>query len=227
MKKFTVLCLLLGSLRASGDLVLVEQIVEPRLLPQTITITVKGDKLRKDLPNNISIIDDLATGDSLRINHAAKVFKKISMKDAQEAIAQLHHSASITPAKPPAIVDTGKSEKVDGHDAEIYTASTPAATYVYWVTKDYPDYAVVREEMKKLRELGKTLDKANNLSPDDSQLDGIVIKSQSLSAAGKLTTITLVSAKAKPVDDSEFRIPDGYTEIITRPMEPIPDAPAQ
>lgn len=227
MKKLALVVLLLVSLRASGDFVVVEQITEARRQPETITIKVKGDKCRKDLPNRTSAIYDVSTGDVIRIDHASKHFKRISGKTVQAAEKIFQDESGGRPAGPPRFVDTGKTEKVDGHVAEIYTAATPGATYTFWVTKDYPDYASLSAEMKKFRERHGAPEEAGDLSPDASQLDGIVIKTQSLTAGGELTTIRLISAKTETLEDSEFQPPAGYEEVNPQPAQPVPGQPAQ
>lgn len=223
MKKFAAACLLLLSLRASGDFVVVYQISEPRRPMQTVTIEVKGDKCRQDFSKKASVIYDLTTGDSIRINHAAKSFTKVSLKQVEAAMEFMRKNAAAAPPPPPKIVDTGRSEKVDGRDAEIYTAATSSASYTFWVTKDYPDYAEVNDKLKRLRERGGAPDTADNLSSAALQFDGIVIQSESLSASGSSTVIKLVSVKAEALDDSEFRVPEGYTDDTPPPLaQPVP-----
>jgi hypothetical protein len=225
MRKLSVICLLLAALQARGDVVVVEQITEARMQPQTITLKIKGDKYRKDFSNGTSAIYDMTTGDTIRIDHQKKTFRKLSGKEVAAAIEGYQRMSGAKPAAPPKIVDTGKMEKVDGHDAEVYTAAAPGSTYTYWLTKDYPDFASVNEEMKKFQERSDIFDKSESLASEASELDGIVVKSQSLSSGGEVTTITLISAKVQAIDDSEFQAPQGYTEIFEPPPRPIP-APA-
>jgi hypothetical protein len=213
MKKIAVICLLLVSLRARGDLVVVEETVAFREAPSTMTIKIKGDKCREDFSDRTSIIYDLSTGDSIRIAHATMSYKRISAKQEETIINALKQEGASMPEKPPKIVDTGKTEKVNGHDAEIYTAHTPAATFTYWVTKDYPDYAALRDEMKKFQSRSDAMNKTGYLLPDPTQLDGLVVKSTRLSSAGSATIVTLVSAKIQALDDVEFKPPAGYKEI--------------
>ncbi len=128
------------------------------------------------------------------------------------------------PATQPQIVDTGKTEKVGDYTAEIYTAETPAAKFTFWITKDYPDYAAVNAELKKLRTMEGKL--TGNLYPDFAKTDGVTIKFTVLLNTGKLTTTTLTSAKVQPVDDAEFQLPGDYTEIqpaaATTAPSPLP-----
>ena len=205
----------------------VEQTTEQRRQPQTVVLKIKGDKYRKDFPNGTSAIYDLSTGDTIRIDHAAKTFRKLSGKEVREALADNQQKSGQPPPKPPKITDTGTSGKVDGHDAEIYTASAAGAIFTYWVAKDYPDMAAVSAEMKKFRDKSDAFSKANNIPVDPSQIDGIILKSESLSAGGGATTITLLSAKVQVVDDSEFVVPEGYKEVVPPPARPIPRAATQ
>ena len=213
MKKIAVICLLLVSLRASGDLVVVEQSVVSRHQPQTITVKTKGDKCRIDYTDRLSYIYNLATGDSIRVDHSLKTFVKVSASQLQALKKALEVEGGATTAKPPKIVDTGKSEKLNGYDAEIYTAQTPAATYTFWVVKDYPGYAALNEEIKKIQAQDDVLGQMSDLSLELPNFDGMLIQSEKLSSSGQLTAITLVSAKIRQVDDVEFQPPAGYKDV--------------
>lgn len=215
MKKIAIICLLLASLHTRGDVVIVEQTVVPRMPAQNTITKIKGNKFRKDFPNRISAIYDLDSGGSIRIDHQMKSFKRISRSQGEALTKILDKIGGPTPAAPPAMVDTGKTENVNGHETEVYTAAMPSATYTYWVAKDYPDYAAMNEETKKLREWSEAMNKEDNLSPDLSKLDGMVVKSERVSAGGEVTTITLISAKIQPLDDQEFQPPAGYTEVLS------------
>lgn len=230
VKKLVLLSLLLASLHARADLVITLQTAEPRFDPQTITIKIKGDKYRTDISQKFSSIADLVSDDIIVINHAAKTYWKIPgarIKAQNAPVREVDPKAPVAPATAPALIDTGKTEKIGDYDAEVYTAHNAYATYTYWVTKDYPDYALVSEELKKIQAMNAGLNKTDPFSPDLSKLDGLVLKFQQMSASGKSTTTTLVSAKIQPVDEAELHAPDGYTETSGPGQPAVTPAPAQ
>ncbi len=216
MKKTAlILCLVLCSLCANADFVVVEQIAATRQHALTITTKVKGGKCRKDYSNNTSVIYDLATGDSVRIDHAAKTYRITTGKEVAGVTEAFEKKVGTKPPRMPAVTDTGKTEKVNGHDAEVYTATSGELSYTFWVAKEYPDYAALRDEIKKFN----ARNPGTGVSAGAPQLDGIVLKSESLSDAGSVTTITLLSAKVQDVDDSEFKPPAGYQDVSSQPEQ--------
>jgi hypothetical protein len=229
-----VLSLLLAALPARADLVITLQTVEPRFAPQIITIKAKDDKYRTDVSQNLSSISDLVSDDVIIINHAEKTYRKISGARIRSQNAPPHDVDPMlpkAPATPPQPTDTGKSEKIGDYTVEIYTAHNIYATYTYWVTKDYPDYAVISNVLKKIQARNTDMNKADTSTPDLSNLDGLVLKFQVITGAGKSSTTTLLSAKIQPVAEDEFHVPEGYTETSERAqpdiVTPATPSPAQ
>lgn len=80
----------------------------------------------------------------------------------------------------------------------------------YWISKDVPHYAILREFLRKMQSAQKSVAPE---SPDLSKIDGVVVKSEVVSEIrGKTSslTTTLVTVRKEPVADAEFQIPDGY-----------------
>ncbi|HWB59294.1 MAG TPA: DUF4412 domain-containing protein [Chthoniobacteraceae bacterium] len=221
-----IACIFAALLQARGDLVMVQK-TEVDGKPLTITTKIHDGKLRTDVTQGdsptpvTSTIFDLATGDSISINHRTKQFTKIT---AAQMLAKKEMAlAALADAAQPA--DTGKKEKVGDYEAEIFTTENTNAKYTYWISKDYPDAAAVKAEMKKVQAMQTTFLHA----PDLSKLDGVVVKNEvRLKGAGPSDApplaVTLVSAKVQPVDESEFQPPVGYAE--TDPPPPPPAVPA-
>ena len=217
MKKIVILCLFISIIQARADMVITESVASVGQT-QTMTLKIKGDKVRTDISEQLSTIMDTASGDLITIMHAQKSYMKISGSKSKELIEQMKKlqgqtDAADTPAEKPKLVDTGKSEKVNDYNAEIYTSQTPTMKITLWVTKDFPNYAAVSEQMKKLQAdiLGK-LGSAANGTPDISGLQGLPVKTQ-YEINGNTVTVTILSAKEQPVDDAEMTVPSGYTEM--------------
>ena len=210
MKKILLLCLLLPSLCLHADMVITESV---ELGGRTVntTMKIKGDKIRVDGNPLMSTILDTSTGDSIQIIHQQKSYVKISGSQMKAMTEQMKKIQAQAPsAAKPSPVDTGKSEKVGNFNAEIYTMDAGTAQYTLWVTKDIPNYAVLKEQLNKFRTMSKG--GAAAAAPEFSELDGVSVKTQ-IVARGKTITITILSAVETPVDDAEMAPPAGYTEI--------------
>ena len=206
MKKIAILLLFLSSLRSYADTVISESL-ESHGRNITMTLKIKGDKIRIDASPMVSIIMDITTGDSLSIIHPQKSYMKISGAQ-QKAIIDLMKKSS-TPAEKPNIVDTGKSEKVGNFNAEIYTLNTPTSNLTLWITKDIPNDVV--EKLRQFQKM-KPTGAAGVFAPDTSDLPGIPVKTQIVKGAETIT-ITILSVEEKAIDDADMAPPAGYKEI--------------
>jgi len=224
MKKFLLplLCLLLGPVCARADMVITETMDGGAGQAQTLTVKIKGDKVRTDVGEQMSTIMDTVSGDTITLIHAQKSYMKLSSAKTKALMEQMKKMQGQTtpdvPAAKPKFVDTGKSEKVNNYNAEIYTAEMPTMKLTFWVTKEFPNYAAVTAAMKKLQNsvLSKLGPDANG-APDTSDLPGLPIKTQIVND-GQTITITIVSAKDQPVDDADMGPPAGYTEMALPEM---------
>lgn len=221
MKKFLLLCLLLSPVSMRADMVIIET-MDGGGQVQNLTLKIKGDKVRTDVSEQMSTIMDTASGDTITLIHAQKSYMKLSSAKTKALMEQMKKMQGQTtpdaPVEKPKFVDTGKSEKVNNYNAEIYTAEMPTMKLTFWVTKEFPNYAAVMESMKKLQNsvLSK-LGPDSNGAPDTSDLPGLPIKTQVVSN-GQTVTITIVSAKDQAVDAAEMVPPAGYTEMALPDM---------
>ena len=218
MKKYAALCLILASLQARADLVITQQ-VDTGGQVQTNTMKIKGNLVCTEGATHGTIIDT-NNGDLIIIDNAQKTYMKINgiqRKELEEKMQALTHSTGAAPnAERPKLVDTGRKEKVNGYDAEIYTAESPLFKFTYWVSSDYPNAAALHQQMKQLEQsVQNSIGSALKNVPDTSTLDGIILKTQTV-AGGRTITTTLLSIKDTPVDDADFQVPAGYTEKAMR-----------
>ncbi len=236
-----ILCLFLAALHARADVIIVET-MKNGSQTATITTKIKGDKSRTDIssqsadpanPSNpgdsthTSIIADLATGDIITLVHESKNFVKFSPDKTKGLVDDLQKSKANVLASPK-IVDTGRAEKVGDYATEIYTAETQGAKYTYWVTKNFPDFASLQEQMRKFQirqtDLKRRFGMKDDLSPDIWTLDGMAVKTEILNDKNETTVMAIVSARNQPIDDADFKIPADYTEM-EQPQPP--GGPAQ
>ena len=215
---FISLALVFAVGTARADFV-IKQKVESPMMSGEVTMQIKGDKVRTDMPfglmgmGSMSTIADLNTGDTVMLMHKHKAAAKISGAQLKEQMAavkkQVEKAAVAGAAKPQA---TGKTEKVGDYNSEIYTwASTNGMKMTLWVAKDFPNYKQIQEQLKKLSELSP-FGMGKSMGPDENTLPGMVVKREMESLGQKITT-TLISAKEEPVDLAVFEVPKDYTDM--------------
>jgi len=186
--------------------------------------------IRTDIAARMSSITDTGSGDVVMILHEQKTYVKISAaqtKELMEKMQVLHPElAKAQAGERPKPVDTGKKEKVNDYDTEIYTAASPTMKFTYWVSKDFPNAAAVQLQMRKLQDSMQNRIGNMNSIPDTTGLPGLPLKVEMVANA-HTTTTTVVSVKEAAVDDSDFLLPAGYTEQhIPGINAPAPSAPA-
>ena len=159
----------------------------------------------------MSVIEDGNTGDSVTLMPEQKTYTKNVNRQNTKA-------ASVALSEP---LDTGKSEKVGGYDAEIYTWSAPrqywigtnGTTEVLWIAKDFPDYDKILPYFTQYEQANESA--MGNGRPKASSLPGMVVKLEMTTKMPQFTqtfTTKLLSAKEEPVDLAIFEVPNDYTE---------------
>jgi hypothetical protein len=187
--------------------VTVVQTLDSAMMKGEMVMKVKGDKARTDMPagmmGNMTVLMDVKAGESITLMHGPKMMLRMKTGDAMAAAAAAVDATKIQ--KPKA---TGQTEKVGAWDAEIFEAETGMGPARMWVAKDFPNYAAVQKELKRISEAttkGKTFD------PSNFDMGGMVVKSEMSSPVGKIIS-TLVRVDTKSLDAREFEVPQGYTE---------------
>ena len=218
-----LLSLALSLTAARADLVL-QQNIESAMMNGTVTTQIKGNRIRLDMPASpqgaMSTIMDLNSGDSVTLLHQQKMAMKVSGAEIKQLAQNMKARSGGTNA-PAVFHDTGKTEKVDNYDAEIYNWSSPdGANQTVWVAKNYPNYSRIKTQMDKLNE-SPIARLSKGSAPDISSLPGMVVKTQT-EMNGQKVTSTLVSVKEQPVDDSVFETPKGYQEMTPPAGGPAP-----
>jgi hypothetical protein len=227
MHKYLFICLtLLGSLTASRADLALQQKADDGKHFRDLSILLHGDKMRLDVErgtNAIFVIVDLGTRDSLTLMPATKTYIKRTGTELKQ-LAETRRKAAGTnaldmDALPVPAVPTGKTEKIDGLDTEIYTWSGGhKLEETLWVAKDYPNYKLIQPELAKVDAYNR--DGAHrNGQPEMGRLPGMVVRVV-VSADGEKGTNTLVSAKVDPLDAALFELPADYTAYKATPLKP-------
>jgi hypothetical protein len=184
-----------------------------------MTVKVKGDKVRMDMPNGrlgeITSILDTKTGDTLQLVHSAKAAMKMSGEAAKKMILSAREKAGMKDVEPAAIKATGETEKIGDYDCEIYTWTNGSTTKKYWVAKNYPQAAGLKELEKQMHNgfLGGVQG-----GPDTTTLPGPAIKTES-TVAGMTTRTQITSVKEQDLSPDDFKMPEGY-ELMDPPAAP-------
>lgn len=183
-----------------------------------LTLRIKGDKARADISPQITMITDLATGDTVSLNHNAKTMVRIP---GTEATKMRELSAGLKPgAEPPKLTPTQRKEKVDNRDCEIFTWKVGELEVTDWIDPNYADWKVVLGELLRFQNAGLA-NSAQPLMPPLDQFPGMVMKRE-MNHKGTKTTSTLLSVKTDAIDAQIFQTPEGYKE---QPAPKLPEAP--
>ena len=213
MRPLAALLLSLACSRA--DLVLVQQ-VEGGGQSGKQTIRIKGGQSRADLADSMSLITDGASGDAFALRHADKTFVKISPAQGKALLEQFAKRRGNAP--PPALKPAGKTEKVGDYDCDIFTCDLGGLTVTYWLAKNFPDYAVIQEQLAAVQSGALALG-TQGLLPDPKKFPGMTMKTE-MDLGGKKVATTTVSVKQEAVDPYLFKVPGNYKE--TPLIEPKP-----
>jgi len=204
--------LLAVAIAARADLVLEQQFSDANRT-RTAILKLHDSKMRLDQPDvAMSVIVDLNTRDSYTLLTTNKTFlNRFGSEIRWEMSEEKKYSHGTNDLDWPAApaVDTGRSEKVNGRETEVFTWSgAHGVTETLWVDKAFPNYDAIRAELAKM-DWFNDAGPHRNAQPPLSRLPGMVVKSVSASH-GRLTTNTLVSVKLKPVDPALFEVPADY-----------------
>ena len=225
MKPTLLLIPLLATLAAARADLVIEQKMESAFQNGNMTMKVKGEKIRTDMEAGpagaISSIMDLATGDSVTLMHAQKMAMKTSGTQTKQMVEAMKKQLGAavdgkTPASKP--TDTGKSEKVGNYNAEIYTWTNPTGTYTFWVAKDFPNYAKIKDQLDKVNKAASA-GMGQGMGPDYGALPGMTVKAL-IEMAGQKITTTLVSVKEETVDAALFDAPKDYQQMAQPGLPP-------
>lgn len=222
---FIFLVLLSLGVAARADFV-IQQKVEGGLQNGTMTMKIKGDKVRVDMgtgpAGDVSSILNLNTGDSTVLMHQQKMAMNMPAARLKQTMERMKNQDGNTNAVPPKLEDAGKNEMIGGYNAEIYTwTNNRDSGGTVWVAKTYPDYAKIKVQLDKL-ENSPVSQMSKGLAPDTSALPGMVMKSK-IEMNGQEIISTLISAKEESVDASAFEVPADY-QLMSAPQMPEPAA---
>ena len=167
----------------------------------TVTMKIKGQKMRMDASPKISTIIDLKSGDIQNLMHDQKMVMTIPgalMKSMQQAAAPA--AAGTEVPKP-----TGNKETISGFACEEYTLNSQGAKVNVWLTKDLPAAQKIMSEVAAL-----SPNDPFQLALKGREIDGFPLRTVIETPGGGKTTMTVLAVNESPLADSEFSVPSGY-----------------
>lgn len=225
-RTFALAALALSAVAARADFV-IQQKIESAEQKGVLTLKIKGDKTRLDMPTErageVSLIQDLDTGDTITMIQQQKAARKESGAAYKRRMELM--DKGVTNAAPPKAADTGKTEKVGNYDTEIFSwTNSSRVGGTFWVAKNYPDYPKFKSLFTRLEQTyaGQM---SKRTSPGVGTLPGMVVKSQIKSPTGESITKTLISAKEEPVAASDFQVPADFRMVSQQATPGHPTTP--
>lgn len=212
--------LLVSTALLQADLVVTQKVEGVGGQTGDVTMKIKGDKIRTDLPKEVSSITDAATGEVITLMHAQKSYLRITPEQTRVMMERMQKlSGAHAGNESPKLQPTGRKEKVGEWETEVFTAKVGEMEITYWIAKDFPNYAQLLESMTKIQQI--SLGGLNkNLGPDPKEFQGMPVKTEINLGKKKITT-TIVSVKEEPVNPAVFELPKDYKEIS---LPSLPDA---
>ena len=214
--------LFLAAALARADII-IEQKMESGFINGNITMKVKGDNARMDMPSpvggSITTMMNFKSGEMTTFMHQQKMAMKMNLADVKKQQEAGQKALGVDPSKIEKPKTTGQKEKVGEYDTEIFEMNQGTLQAKLWIAKDFPNAQAIKDQMLKLSSsMG-----GGGFDPSKIDVPGMVVKSEVTTPVGKMT-ITLVRAKDEPVDDKEFVKPEGYQEM-QMPKLPGAEAP--
>ena len=186
---------------AHADIVLTQHMFAGEAkTPGKIIMSIKGSKFRTDNDTTSTSIIDANTGDMTTLLHEQKMVMVSNTKQLEALLPKDAKPIKIPETK---VTATGKHEKVDGYDCEIYTSENSGMIVTMWIAKDYPGYDKLKEALKPMAKISAPG------APKLPEMPGMMIKSEFTQAGLKFTT-KLVSIEEKPLSDDLFKAPADY-----------------
>ena len=216
MKLPILLAILSLQTAARADMVIVQKVEGAAAQSGQMTMKFKENKIRADVSPEVSTITDASTGDVTTVMHPQKSYMIIPASSSKAMIEQMQkqvqeQTAAGSPTPNPKPQATGKKEKINGYDTEEFLCTVGGMKMSYWIARDFPNWPKVLEMMTKFQQGGLAA-MTKGLMPGPADFNGMPIRTE-VEMGGHKIVSTLVSVKEEALDEKEFQIPAGYTEM--------------
>ena len=220
MRNLGVVCLiatlsLVSSARA--DLTITQKMEGPGQNGE-VTVKIKGEKERIESPSQPTQIIDGKTGEMANLINDKKKFIRITAEQMKAAAATIETFEDTKQKPEQKLVPSGKTETINGYEAEELVFQTPRFKASFWVAKKYPDAAAILKEMQA--PFSGAWKPSNMGMPDYTDFPGLPLRTV-ISIGNDNVTTTIVSIKKDALNASEFEIPKDFQEL-KKPMDIAP-----
>jgi hypothetical protein len=218
MKTIAAIATLLAAAALARADLLLQQKVDAAGQATEMTLKIKGDFARIDLPQGTSTLMNLANRETTILMHANKTTMSIPGATLDSAVAEarkaLGQDKSAPAGKP---VPTGKTAQIGGRATREFVSTIAGGTVAMWIATDYPRAQAILGELQKLSRVS-----SHAISPIDyATLPGIPLRTV-MTLNGMTTTAEVLQINDAPLPASDFTLPADYTAM------PMPtNAPAQ
>ena len=152
-KSLSLAVLIVGISAVHGDLTIVQK-TEGGINSGELTLRIKGDKARTDVAPQITMLTELSSGDSTTLNHNAKIYIRIPGVEAAKLRAIAADLKPGAAGEAPKLTNTGRKEKVENRECEVFTWSVGNLRVTDWIAKDYPNWQSVYSYFRSWRDDG-------------------------------------------------------------------------
>ena len=219
--RIVVPLLVLAAGCARADLTILQEISSPDS-PKSAMVTTtkwKGDKIRVDAGDKVSMILDGKKGDMVSLMHEQKLAVPVSAA-VQKLAAQLAGKTGTSTADSLQLQATGRKETMIGMPCEEVAGTISSQKITIWITKEVPEY---KELSEQLLALAPQLRQYQGPVAGSPEMQGLPVLTEITAPDGKKTTIRVQAISREPIADTDFKIPDGYRKME---MPQIPGMPA-
>ena len=184
-----------------------------------ITLKIKGEKIRVDLPPDISVLMDTDTGETFTLRHGQKTVLRVPAATAAQLGRRLEQwretRRQAEPGQePPKWEATGKGETVAGRETKIFVAQAGAMKVTWWIAQNSPEaekFAAVAEQLQK----APMVQLAGGLAllPPGFKPPGLPVKTEIQTPDGRKISTTILAIKEQPLDAIDFTPPPDYRSL--------------
>lgn len=213
-----VLLLLASPFAARADLTLVSEI-ESDGQKQEMIMKLKGKDALVNMSEQMSVLLDGKTGDSIMLMHAQKKAMTIPGTSVKAMLAQLQQAQPAAEAAPNTpLKKNGKSETISGYRTQGYDYHQGNIEAEYFLAPDFPDLAATLAQLQSFQQSGTNGLAGGAANIDLSGFPGFPVRTI-VKTGGKTITSTVKSVSRDDIPATEFDIPAGY-EAASMPLMP-------
>jgi hypothetical protein len=190
---------------------------------QDVTIKLKDNHCRIDANAETTALLDTQSGITTILLHQTKMFLNVKADELgaegnaiKKLLSQQSGSEETIDFQP-----TGKKEQINGYDTDEFVGKIAGLPVRVQIAKDFPNYQTIRSALYTAQNApGLNLFRALSIPPD--KYPGMPIRT-TIEVLGQPVVTTVDYVQQSALNESEFTVPEGYTELKPSPS-PAPSA---